>query len=203
MPHWLELSKVSRHTIWDSGHALDERRPLPSSPNIRWNSDSPLDLNIHDVAERSGDNFFFSLLTSLMTRLNKMCPCFPGGSEKLPHFQSPVFTLGLSPCPDSLLAHYLGYTSNITTTSRQLFDLNTKLRLQRVWERNWTAGVKRKKLDLTTTNFCIFLYSLKHLSFACNENHTDPFPESILRNRRKRDSKLSQLISSCSWHRAY
>lgn len=122
-----------------------------------------------------------------------MCSYVPGGPERLPNCPSPVFPLGFSPRTDSLLANYLGDTSNITMTSRQRINLNTKLCMSSpsfggkldCW------GLKKTKNEFNKNYFYIFLYSflLKPLPFACNENHTNAFTESILRNRRKHDSK--------------
>lgn len=85
-------------------------------------------------------------------------------------FKVLVFTLGFSPHPDSLLANFLGYISNITITSRQMIDLYTKLYLHRVWEKNWAGGVKKKKKKETEFKkyiyFYIFQYFFKAPSFC-------------------------------------
>lgn len=118
-------------------------------------------------------------------------------------FKVPVFTLGFSPPPESLLANFLGYAS-ITITSGQLTDLNTKLCLHGVWGRNWAGGGGGGG-GATKFNKKYFYISL--CPFPCNENHTNFFTKSILRNRRKYDSKtflvhillfmISTLFSVC------
>lgn len=83
-------------------------------------------------------------------------------------FKVPVFTLGFSPHPDSLLANFLGYISNITITTKQMIDLNTKTGLvgsKKKKERNWFLKIYIYIFQyfFKATSFCLQCESYKFL----------------------------------------
>lgn len=92
--------------------------------------------------------------------------CLNEWENGFPIFKVPLFTVVLSPPPNSCLANFLGYTSDIEITSMQLIDLNIKLYLHRIWERNWAGVFFKKENEFNKKYLDIFLsFLLKDLPF--------------------------------------
>lgn len=180
MPHWLEFSQVSKHTVQDKHWIKDS-----FFPPLRISGETVTASRIWMCTIWLKFWITIFLYFSFPVKhLNRIGSRFPGGHEMFLIYES----YWDSPHPRFSSSQLLG----LHKWHRDYFDAIDWPKYEIMsseWEKRTRLAWLKKKMKLNLTKECIFLYFLfKHLPFSW-ENPTNSFIKSILRNRRKLHSK--------------